>query len=170
MSDSVDIWGFSSPDSRRYMHRDDENNDNHEEGEGEEDVLNEGKYRVKPYIDLKHPEKMSRNIRIKQRQKEEKIRVELAAREIEELAECTFQPQIPVYSPPPVVIEPVVIRGISRHLELKSRKEKLLYDKAQREKQAFNVRNAHKFRKTEDGSTIVEVIRNFLIKRRKNNF
>jgi len=157
VSDSVDIWGFSSPDSRRY-----ENNNKDEEGEEEEeDVSNEGNYRVRPYIDLKHPEKMSRDIRIKQRQKEEKIRAELAAREIEELAECTFQPQIPVYSPPPVVIEPVVIRGISRHLELKSRKEKLLYDKAQREKQAFNVRNAHKFRKTEDGSTIVEVISNF---------
>jgi len=115
-----------------------------------------GSYLNRTTINMKQPEKMAREIRVRQLEREEKRRSEIVMREIEELTECTFQPQIPVYSPPPTD-EPVVVRGIGRHLELKHLKGKIEEDKRRRAEEVFSVRNVDRFRKAENGQTIVEV-------------
>lgn len=107
-------------------------------------------------VNLREPEKMARDIRLHLAEKEEKRREILAEREIAELKECTFCPKVPknkssTYS------SPVVVRGIARHLELQNLSEQKRRDKALREKEAFEVKNAKKFRKTGDGNTVVEV-------------
>ena len=112
---------------------------------------------IRSTINLKQPEKMAREIRRQLQDREEYRQGELAAREIEELAPCTFHPQIPTYIPPHLD-EPVVVRGIGRHLELKHLKEKLRTDKAAREEEVFKVRHSERFRKAENGATIIEVL------------
>ena len=114
-----------------------------------------GSYLDKTTINLKQPEKMAQNIRMKQREREESRRNELISREIEELSECTFQPMIPYYNPPPSD-EPVVVRGISRHLELQNLKARQAEEKRIRESQVFRVQNVDKYRNSEDGMTNVE--------------
>jgi hypothetical protein len=45
-------------------------------------------------VNLREPERMSRNIRQQQAEREKKRREELVAREVEEMRECTFQPSL----------------------------------------------------------------------------
>lgn len=47
-------------------------------------------------INLREPERMGRDIRLYLREKDEKRRLEFASREIEQLQECTFQPNTSV--------------------------------------------------------------------------
>jgi hypothetical protein len=111
---------------------------------------------IQPTIDLRQPEKTLREIHRQQQEREDRRRSELAARELEELAQCTFHPQVPIYTPSPVD-QPVVVRGIGRHLELMQLREKLQVERAMREEEVFGVRNPERFRKAENGATIVEV-------------
>ena len=111
---------------------------------------------IQPTIDLKQPEKTLREIHRQQQEREERRRSELAAREIQELAQCTFHPTLPIYSPPSLD-QPVVVRGIGRHLELMQLREKIQVDRALREQEVFGVRHSERFRKAETGATIVEV-------------
>jgi hypothetical protein len=53
-----------------------------------------GKSIIKAKINLKEPERLQRDIRIAQLEKEQKRRTDLIAKEIEELQECTFQPNL----------------------------------------------------------------------------
>lgn len=128
-------------------------------------------------INMKEPEKMANDIRIHLIEKEEKRRSELIAQEINELRECTFHPNISsnssnkhihhLYdntsidslSPPSIAQQqqPIVIRGLGRYLELKQLSIKQKEDAIEREKEVFNVRNVDKYRRAEDGSTIVQV-------------
>lgn len=112
-------------------------------------------------INMQEPEKMARDIRAHLLEKEEKRRSELMAKEIEELRDCTFQPSLEQSQ---VSLErqrrdasPVVIRGLGRYLELKHMSAKQREDAAEREKEVFSVRNVDKFRRPEDGSTVVQV-------------
>lgn len=112
-------------------------------------------------INLNEPEKMARNIRLHLLEKEEKRRSEIIARELDELKECTFQPTIVQYQPLDASeAGPIIVKGLGRHLELKHLSKKQKEEAAQREKDAFSVKNVEKFRRAEDGSTIVQV-RNF---------
>ena len=54
------------------------------------------------------------------------------------------------------VYAPVVVRGLGRHLELKQMSQKQKEDNARREDEAFTVKNADKYRRPSDGSTIVK--------------
>ncbi len=109
-------------------------------------------------INMQEPEKMARDIRLCLLEKEERRRAELVVREIEELRECTFHPRVPTYVPEnPAVAAPIVIKGLGRHLELKHLSARQKQEAAQREKEVFSVQNVDKFRRAEDGSTIVQV-------------
>jgi hypothetical protein len=110
-------------------------------------------------INLKEPERMARDIKQYLKEKEDRRQTELAAREVAELKGCTFQPHIPK---PVTAIgveaaaEPVVVRGIGRHMELRLLNEKLRQDKAEREREVFRVEDVDAYRRLEDGSTIVK--------------
>jgi hypothetical protein len=107
-------------------------------------------------LNLREPEKMAKEIRLHLAEKEEKRREILAAREIAELSECTFRPSVAKHNPTNFS-SPVVVRGIARHLELKNLSDQKKKDKEDRERNAFKVKNANKFRRTGDGNTVVEV-------------
>lgn len=107
------------------------------------------------YINFREPEKMAREIRLTQQEKEERRRAELIAQEMKELEECTFQPK--VHTKPPASAEPVVVRGIGRHLELQNMSIKQKEDLLRRQKEAFRVKNVEKYRREADGITVVEV-------------
>jgi hypothetical protein len=108
-------------------------------------------------LNLREPERMSRDIKLYLKEKEEKRRQAFIAKEIEELNECTFKPAIPE-SHPVLFQQPVVVRGIARHLELKAMSDRLKRAKLEREENAFKVRNAEKFQRTGAGTTVVKVI------------
>jgi hypothetical protein len=107
-------------------------------------------------INLREPEKMARDIRLHLAEKEEKRREILAEREISELKECTFAPRVP-RNKSASYNSPVVVRGIARHLELQNLSEQKRREKAQREEEAFKVKNVNKFKRTGDGHTVVQV-------------
>lgn len=112
-------------------------------------------------INMQEPEVMARDIRLHLRAKEEKRLTELKVREIEELRDCTFQPSIE-HSLSSLDRQrrdtsPVVIRGLGRHLELRHLSAKQREDALQREKEVFSVKNVDKYRRAEDGSTLVQV-------------
>lgn len=87
---------------------------------------------------------------------------------------CTFKPSIPTYQPstqPSITASiyyesqgqsfqqlesPIIIKGLSRHLELQNLSWKQKEELVQRERDAFTVKNVDKFRRPEDGSTIVK--------------
>lgn len=117
-------------------------------------------------INLEEPERMARNIKQQLAEKEERRRAELIAREIEEMKECTFRPTISTYPPggnnssysqSSHSSAPVVVRGLSRHLELRHLSIKQREDAERREKEVFSVKNIDQFRRVQDGSTIVKV-------------
>lgn len=111
-------------------------------------------------VTLNEPEKMARNIRLRQIEKEESRRAELIARELQELKECTFHPTVRQYRPiDPSESGPIVVRGLGRHLELKHLSKQQKEEAIQREKDAFSVKNVEKYRRAEDGSTIVQSFR-----------
>lgn len=114
-------------------------------------------------INMQEPELMARNIRLHLLEKEEKRRSELITREIDELKYCTFRPAIESslasLERQRQDTSPVVIRGLGRYLELKHLTAKQKEDALQREKEVFSVKNVDKFRRPEDGSTMVQVSR-----------
>ena len=109
-------------------------------------------------INLREPEKMGQEIRKKLQEKEERRQAAIIAREMEELKECTFQPHIPE---PKTSIgldaaqDPVVVRGIGRHIELRQMSNKLKQEKIEREREVFNVQHVDKYRDLY-GSTIIQ--------------
>lgn len=90
---------------------------------------------------------------------EERRRRAIRDRELNELKECSFQPTIRRRSrskypqPATAAVEPVVIRGLARHLELKARADKLNQDKRDRERAAFNVDKAVGWRNGQNFTT-----------------
>mmetsp|Transcript_21076 Transcript_21076/g.30447 ORF Transcript_21076/g.30447 Transcript_21076/m.30447 type:complete len:632 (+) Transcript_21076:2-1897(+) len=106
-------------------------------------------------INMREPERMARDIRYAQMEREEKRRQELIAKEIEELKECTFKPQINT-TIKSNSSKPVVVRGLGRHFELRNLLQRQKEIAAQREAEAFRVKNADKYRSRADGRTIVE--------------
>lgn len=113
-------------------------------------------------VNPREPDRMAHNIRQHQVEKEESRRAELAAREIEEMKECTFQPSIASYpaggsGSAKRSSAPVLVRGLGRHLELKHLSLKQREETERREKEVFSVKNIDQFRRVEDGSTIVKV-------------
>lgn len=127
-------------------------------------------------INMKEPEKMSQNIKQQLLEKENKRREELMAKEIEEMRECSFQPLIPNYPSQFqnisstsmytsttnsngnfLIPQSVIVKGLGRHLELKYLSLKQKEEELKRERDAFNVKNVEKYRRSEDNSTIVKV-------------
>lgn len=118
-------------------------------------------------INMKEPERMAHDIRVHLIEKEEKRRSELIAQEINDLRECTFRPNLDnsySFSSRALSLhhhhqqqQPVVIKGLNRHLELRYMSVKQREDALAREREVFSVRNVDKYRRAEDGSTIVEV-------------
>ena len=108
-------------------------------------------------INMREPERMAKEIRSHQLEKDEKRRAALIVREIDELQECTFQPKI--YRKPlkKQNSNPVTVAGVGRHFELKYLKHKKDEEIRQRKEDAFRVKNIEKYKRKEDGSTIVEV-------------
>ena len=80
------------------------------------------------------------------------------AREIDSLRECTFTPSLP---PPPLPLshpsnsQPIIVRGLGRHLELRHQAIRLRQEKQEREQEVFTVTEISKLRRVEDGGTIV---------------
>jgi hypothetical protein len=117
-------------------------------------------------INFQQPEKMFYEINLKSQQKMAKIKNEIISKEIEELQNCTFQPSLQhsfvsgnrSTENNASNNDPIVIRGLNRHLELKQLAGKLKKEEKEREYNAFHVKNVDKFRRQEDGSTIVKVI------------
>ena len=93
------------------------------------------------------------------------------------MRQCTFKPSIPTYQPstlghqPSITASiyyesqgqafqqldsPIIIKGLSRHLELQNLSMRQKEETEQRERDAFTVKNVEKFRRPEDGSTIVK--------------
>lgn len=107
-------------------------------------------------INMREPERMAREIRLQQLEKDEKRRSELIVREIDELQECSFQPKI-YRKPAGKSTKPVVVAGVGRHLELKYMKQKQDELAKERAENAFRVKNVEHFRRKADGATIVEV-------------
>ena len=112
-------------------------------------------------INMQEPEKMLRDIRAHELEKEQKRRAELMVKEIEEMRDCTFQPSIDrsiaSLERQRRDTSPVVVRGLGRYLELKHMSAKQREDALQREREVFSVKNIDKYRRAEDGSTIIEV-------------
>ena len=120
-------------------------------------------------LNIQEPERMMHDIKIHQLKKEEKSRNEIIIKEINELQECTFKPSLTnsflSYEKQRKNSDnyedkeesPVVIRGLGRYLELKYLSKKQKEEALERERNAFNVKNIEKYRRPEDGSTIVEV-------------
>lgn len=106
-------------------------------------------------INMKRPEVMSKNIKQYLNEKEERRRQEMVTREIEELRDCTFAPEVQPYRPLETA-DPVVVRGLGRHLELKRMTEKKKADIKGREDEVFRVRRVDLYRRQEDGSTVVK--------------
>lgn len=107
-------------------------------------------------INMREPEKMAQDIRLRLAEKEEKRREALAEREMLELKECTFRPKVQKHKPS-IYSSPVVVRGIARHLELQNLSEQKRKEKLQQAEAAFQVKNTRKFKKTGDGNTVIEV-------------
>ena len=107
-------------------------------------------------INMKEPDKMARDIRLSQMEKEEKRRAELIVREVDELRECTFQPKVNKVNRSKSN-QPVVVRGIGRHFELKNLLHRQKEIAARREEEAFKVKNVDSYRRHADGRTIVQV-------------
>ena len=116
-------------------------------------------------VNMREPERMARNIRLKEKEKEERRREERVAREIEEMKECTFHPSISSHSHnastrhagQTSIQAPVVVRGLGRHLELRQLSVRQREEAERREREVFSVRRIEEFRRVEDGSTIVKV-------------
>jgi hypothetical protein len=120
-------------------------------------------------INLSQPERMFYEIQQSQLEKEQKRKDEIIAKEIKELQNCTFQPMLKQNSSflsqkqyyqrqsNEEEQKPIIIKGFNRHLELKAMSEQLKREEQEREYNAFHVKNIDKFRRQEDGSTIVKV-------------
>lgn len=109
-------------------------------------------------INFEEPERMLMDIRQRAIEKEEARRQAIIAKEIDELQECSFQPSfVTRYRPESMDDEPIVIRGLGRHMELRDMAMKIKEENQEREFKAFHVVNAEKYRRPEDGSTIVQV-------------
>ncbi|KAJ1441746.1 hypothetical protein B484DRAFT_442617, partial [Ochromonadaceae sp. CCMP2298] len=111
-------------------------------------------------INLLEPERMARDIRQHEQERQEHRRSELIAREIEELRECSFRPDLNTSRSSLAKVQrdsgPVVVRGLGRHLELMHLTARQKEQQRQREVEVFTVRNVENFRRPEDGSTVVE--------------
>ena len=149
-------------------------------GDGEEGGAGQGEDEIKGHrslspsfspgplgrINFQQPERMLHEIKLANQQKEKKRREELISREIEELQNCTFQPTLNQSfaaaashsnaSTSAKSSDPIVIKGLNRHLELRQLSEKLKKEEKEREFNAFHVRDVDKFRRQEDGATIVK--------------
>lgn len=108
-------------------------------------------------INMREPERMAREIRQRQLEKDDKRRAELIVREIDELQECSFQPKIHHRSSSVRSTQPVTVAGVGRHFELKHMKQQQDEAARQREEDAFRVKNVETFRRRGDGGTVVEV-------------
>lgn len=109
-------------------------------------------------INLKEPERMSHNIKLYLHEKEESRQSELIAKEIEELKDCTFQPDVSGFDYKyKLSNEPVIVRGLGRHLELKNHSFRMKELEKQRKQDVFHVKNVSRYRKPETGTTIIEV-------------
>lgn len=114
-------------------------------------------------INFAEPELMAQDIRLNLLKKEEKRRSELLAKEMKELQDCSFQPSI-IRIPPHIKKvqagndDPIVIRGLGRHLELMHLSARKKDEALQREQEVFSVKNVEKYRRAEDGSTIIQVL------------
>jgi hypothetical protein len=111
---------------------------------------------VSPRINMSEPDKMARDIRTHLAMKEERRRAELVLEEIRQLEGCTFWPSVVPFKPPSIS-KPVVVRGLGRHLELKHLSVRQKADRGLRENEVFKVRNVDKFRRADDGTTVVQV-------------
>eukprot|EP01039_Chlorochromonas_danica_P002013 gene2015-2196_t len=109
------------------------------------------------------PERMAQMLRLQALRKEEQRREELIARELQELQACTFQPNLSTQSyfhkkqhhdedDEPLVVVP----GLGRHLELRALARRQREEAAEREKEVFSVPKVDRYRRAEDGSTIVQ--------------
>jgi hypothetical protein len=107
-------------------------------------------------INMREPDKMARDIRMAQMEREEKRRAQLIVQEVDELKECTFQPKINRENKSKST-QPVVVRGIGRHFELKNLLQRQKELAAKRQEEAFKVKNVDTYRRRADGRTVVQV-------------
>lgn len=119
-------------------------------------AVNTSKNRISR-INMKEPEKMAEDIKLKALQKEEARRNDLIMKELRELEECTFHPNLYSYPPAYQPEKPIVVKGLARHMELRQLSNKMKEEAALREYEVFHVSNVEKFRRPEDGLTMVEV-------------
>lgn len=91
-------------------------------------------------------------------QKNSAITSNLLAKELNELKDCTFSPEIiGLDYKYQLSTEPVIVRGLGRHLQLRDMSTRIKDENLRREQEVFRVKNIEKYRRPEDGRTIIEV-------------
>ncbi|CAM9472175.1 unnamed protein product [Ectocarpus sp. 13 AM-2016] len=96
---------------------------------------------------------MTAELRVREREQEERFNALRQEREVAEMQRCTFVPQ--TNSAILRAEGPVLVRGLGRHLELKDVAQQRQRERREREAQAFGVRPGA-VRRSVLGQTIVE--------------
>jgi hypothetical protein len=109
---------------------------------------------LKQQINMREPDKMTRNIKYDLQRKEEHRRSELIRSELRELQECTFTPHINQYPGSAPEGTANVIKGLDRHMELKELTHRKKEEAREREDEVFGVKNVDSMRRVEDGTTM----------------
>eukprot|EP01041_Mallomonas_annulata_P005857 gene5857-11827_t len=112
-------------------------------------------------INMREPERMARDIRLKIIETDEKRQQQLIAKSVEELRECTFTPR--PHKPVPANIHrvqnTVPVRGLERYLGLRDLAARKVLERQHREEEVFGAKKAAKYRSYIDGTTIIKPFR-----------
>jgi hypothetical protein len=97
--------------------------------------------RTNPFRLAVGQEGLADRLRALQEARDQRIAQARRANEYEQLKDCPFQPEVKP-APPPPPPAPVLVRGLARHLELRSLAARQEHDRAEREREAFRVKPA----------------------------
>ena len=90
-------------------------------------------------LKLSEPDQISLKIEQQRAEREAKIEESRRHREFEELKECTFQPNVCKKWRAKEESEPIIVRGLGRHLELREMAKRQEEEAAQREAEVFKL-------------------------------
>jgi hypothetical protein len=88
-------------------------------------------------LNVRDAHTLHRRIEERQRLKEMKLDTQRRSKEVEEVKECTFAPD--VLSGPALPAGPVIVKGMGRHLELKGLARQQQQEQEERERRAFKL-------------------------------
>jgi hypothetical protein len=88
-------------------------------------------------LNVRDAHTLHRRIEERQRLKEMRLDTQRRSKEVQEVAECTFTPD--VLSGPALPAGPVIVKGMGRHLELKGLARQQQQEQEERERRAFKL-------------------------------